>query len=165
MSEEKITYWYQEPWAWFVAAIPLGTVVACFFLVTILSEHSVELVVDDYYKKGKAINMQLDKIKQAKSWGISALVKVEDDRIVLDINKNSQAPEFPVLNIDFYHATMSVKDLNVTASKRGDGKYSAILDKKLTGNWRITVTPHDNSWKIQQKVSLPYSDTIILLPK
>ena len=52
------TSWYQEPWAWLVFILPFTAVVAGIATFIIANTNPDTLVVGDYYKKGKAINLE-----------------------------------------------------------------------------------------------------------
>ena len=63
------TPWYKEPWAWLVFFLPFSAVVAGIGTVIIANTDADTLVAGDYYKKGKAINLELTKIKRAQKLG------------------------------------------------------------------------------------------------
>ncbi len=164
-ENEELRPWYKEPWTWFLIIVPITSVTASFSMIQTFNQTNVEMVVDDYYKKGKAINQELSRIKKAKSYGISAFLTVNNGQLLLDLNKNKQAPEMAALVISFYHATQGKRDFNLMATQRANGTYFAQLPEALTGNWQITVEPHDKQWKIQQRITLPAEDKLILLPR
>ena len=80
LSKEDIfmkTSWYQEPWAWLVFILPFTAVVAGIAHVYYSQHRSRRaLVVGDYYKKGKAINLELGKVRQAQKLGMSFGLKL-----------------------------------------------------------------------------------------
>ena len=59
------TSWYREPWAWLVFILPFTAVVAGIATYIIANSDPDTLVVGDYYKTGKAINLQVAKVKHA----------------------------------------------------------------------------------------------------
>ena len=64
--------WYKEPWPWLLAIMPLTAVIAGGFTVWFAVTSSDGLVVDDYYKQGKAINQTKERDRQAQLLGIRA---------------------------------------------------------------------------------------------
>ncbi len=70
--------WYRQFWPWFLIALPATVVVAGFVTLYIANRHADDLVVDDYYKDGLAINQQLEKKAQAEAAGLSASLLVLD---------------------------------------------------------------------------------------
>ncbi|EWH12276.1 hypothetical protein DS2_01105 [Catenovulum agarivorans DS-2] len=164
MTNEDVRPWYKEPWPWVLIAIILIPVLVAAVRLSIYREYKVEMVVDDYYKKGKAINQEFDREKLASEYGIAIFADITDDSIVLDLNANRKAPRPASLIVSFYHATQSVKDQSVMATQRADGKYSAILDKSTAGKWQLTIEPHDKKWKVQKTITLPSKDKVLITP-
>ena len=164
MTEVGVRPWYKEPWPWVLIAIILIPVVVAAVRLSIYREYKVEMVVDDYYKKGKAINQEFDREKLAAEYGIAIFAEITEDSIVLDLNANRKAPEPANLIVSFYHATQSIKDQSVMATRRADGKFSALLDKSTIGKWQLTVEPNDKKWKVQKTIALPYTGKILITP-
>jgi len=67
--KSMVTPWYKEPWAWLVFFLPFSAVVAGIATYIIANHEPDALVIGEYYKEGKAINLQLAKIKQLKNLG------------------------------------------------------------------------------------------------
>ncbi|MCU4674530.1 FixH family protein [Catenovulum sp. 2E275] len=157
--------WYKEPWPWVLIAIILIPMLVAAVRLSIYNDYKVEMVVDDYYKKGKSINQEFAREKLAKTYNLSALVNFTEHNIVLDLNHNEQAPEIASLIISFYHSTQGFKDFNLMATARADGKFTAVLpEKDLSGKWQLTLEPHDKRWKIQKNIHLPDANQIIITP-
>ena len=72
--------------------------------------------------------------------------------------------ELPVLNIKFYHPTQEKKDFNLTLTPDGNGDFRHYFDKVIQGKWRITLTPFENHWKIENTVYLPQENFINIKP-
>lgn len=158
------TSWYQEPWAWLVFLLPLSAVIAGISTVIIANTNPDTLVVDDYYKKGKAINQELSKVKQAQKLGIAFELKLSDDELI--IKPTGIEKEFPLLNVNFYHPTLSDRDFSLVLTANGNGNFSHYFpsNKNISGKWRITITPFENHWKIQSLITLPQSEFIDISP-
>ncbi|GLX80262.1 hypothetical protein tinsulaeT_36020 [Thalassotalea insulae] len=157
------TPWYKEPWAWFVFILPLSAVVAGITTVIIANTDADSLVVGDYYKKGKAINLELSKIKQAQKLGIEFALKLSNNELV--IKPTGIEKQFPLLNVNFYHPTQQEKDFYLAMTADGNGNFRQTLDHDVRGKWRITISPFENHWKIQNTITLPQSDFIEITPK
>jgi len=141
------TSWYREPWAWFVFILPFTAVVAGIATFIIANTDPDPLVVGDYYKKGKAINLELGKVKQAQKLGMSFGLKLVDDQ--LTIRPTGIEKTFPLLNVNFFHPTIT---------------HYFEADQNVTGKWRVTISPFENHWKIQNVITLPQSDFIAIKP-
>ena len=49
--------WYKQVWPWVLIAIPLATMLKAVHSIYLMNQQSPDLVVDDYYAEGKAINV------------------------------------------------------------------------------------------------------------
>jgi hypothetical protein len=164
------TSWYKEPWAWLVFFLPFSAVVAGITTYIIANTNPDTVVVDDYYKKGKAINLELGKIKIAQKLGMRFSLKYHNNELV--IRPTGIEKEFPVLNVNFYHPTQENKDFYLALTADGNGDFRHLFDTSvnvtsdinINGKWRITITPFENHWKIQQTITLPQSEFIELIP-
>lgn len=61
--------WYRQFWPWFLILLPASVVVASLYTMYLASSGADDLVVDEYYKDGLAINRQLEKSNAARRWG------------------------------------------------------------------------------------------------
>ena len=156
------TAWYKEPWAWLVFILPFTAVVAGIATVFIANHEPDALVVGDYYKKGKAINLELSKVKHAQKLGIKFAIKFDSNQLV--VKPTGIEKEFPVLNINFYHPTQADKDFYLALTADGNGLFRHHVEQPINGKWRITITPFENHWKVQNTLSLPQSEFVDFLP-
>lgn len=154
--------WYKEPWAWLVFILPFTAVVAGITTVIIANTNPDTLVVGDYYKKGKAINLELGKVKQAQKLGMRFGLKLVDNQLI--IKPTGIEKEFPLLNVNFYHSTLAQKDFYLALTADGNGNFTQHIDQDVTGKWKITISPFEGHWKIQSTITLPQSEFIDISP-
>ncbi|MDA8621492.1 FixH family protein [Psychrosphaera sp.] len=147
------TAWYKNGWVWLIIALPALTVVAGIATVVITSLNQPEMVVDDYYKKGKAINQELTLYQAYTDSGIQLDVRLEGQRFEL---KSSEV--LSAIKINLVHSTQGKRDLNFVMTPNAVGTYTKTLDTALTGKWTVFVEPMDGTWKVQQKLAFPNSD-------
>ncbi|MGB1198339.1 MAG: FixH family protein [Thalassotalea sp.] len=157
------TSWYKEPWAWLVFILPFTAVVAGIATFIIANANPDALVVGDYYKKGKAINLELSKIKLAQKLGMKFELKFHQKNLI--IKPTGIERVFPLLNVNFYHPTLAEKDFYLALTPDGNGNFRHQFDQEISGKWRITLTSFENNWKIQNVISLPQSQFIEIVPK
>ena len=62
--------WYKQFWPWFLIALPATVVIWTIMTVIVFTQNSVDLVTEDYYKKGKGINVDISKVNIAKELGL-----------------------------------------------------------------------------------------------
>lgn len=156
------TSWYKEPWAWLVFILPFTAVVAGIATYIIANTNPDTLVVGDYYKKGKAINLELTKIKQAQKLGMRFSLKLTNNELV--IKPTGIEKEFPLLNLNFYHPTLAEKDFTLALTPDGNGYFRHDFDTPVSGKWRLTMSSFENNWKIQNTITLPQSEFIDIIP-
>lgn len=158
----KITPWYKEPWAWLVFFLPFTAVVAGINTYIIANEEPDPLVVGEYYKVGKSINLQVAKVKRAQKLGMRFSLQMNDKKLV--ITPTGIEKSFPMLNVHFFHPTLEGKDFSLKLTPDGNGIFRHEFSEVITGKWKITLTPFDNDWKIQDTIGLGQEQVIDLIP-
>ncbi|WP_286261804.1 FixH family protein [Thalassotalea atypica] len=156
------TPWYKEPWAWLVFFLPFSAVVAGIATFIIANNDPDDLVVGDYYKKGKAINLQLSKIKHAQKLGMRFSLKLIDNELV--VVPTGIEKTFPLLNVNFYHPTQEEKDFYLALTPDGNGHFRHQFEQSISGKWKLTIAPFENHWKIDSTITLPQSEFIEIKP-
>ena len=99
------TPWYKQFWPWFLIAVPLITLVMGGVLLKLAISTEDSLVVDDYYKEGKAINARLDKEAIAKRKNITTELTITDGSIAVKFHSGIPQ-EGNALKLNFYHVTI-----------------------------------------------------------
>jgi hypothetical protein len=163
MQENDDTPWYKQFWPWFLIALPLSSVIVGSQVFRLAADGTNSMVVDDYYKEGRAINARLDKIEKARTLGISTTILIEAGNIELTFV--SGAPETgEALKLDFFHVTQADKDFVILLTRDASGVYRSNEEFPLLGTWRLRLTPLNEDWKIQARVTLPNSATFEFNP-
>ena len=157
------TPWYKQFWPWFLIAVPIITLIMGGVLLKLAISTEDSLVVDDYYKEGKAINATLDKEIMARKRNITTELTVNDGSIALKFHSGIPQ-EGTALKLSFYHVTLEERDTSILLARDAQGVYRGSTEVSLDGKWRISLTPIDESWKIQNVVQLPYSGAIKFNP-
>ena len=80
---EQISYWYREPWAWVVFLLPLKAIVVGIPYYIIANTNPDPIVIGDYYKKGKYINMEVSKVKLAQKLGMKFALKMTGNELII----------------------------------------------------------------------------------
>ncbi len=122
------------------------------------------MVVDDYYKKGKAINLELSKFNKAKALYLHGDLNVADDKVTFTFTKGD-ASNVHSLKMSFYHRTIKANDFDVSLMKNAHGDFTALLDTHVDGAYTVFIEPIDNSWKLKEDVILPTDKTISISPE
>jgi hypothetical protein len=154
MQEKDTKPWYKQFWPWFLIAIPCSSLIVGSFVIRFAYDGTNSLVVDDYYKEGRAINARLDKIERAVEMGITTQLDVQQGSIALEFLTNPPASG-EALKLDFFHVTLADRDFDVLLTRDASGIYRSNVDNPIQGKWRLRLMPLDENWKIQDTVNLP----------
>ncbi len=146
--------WYKQFWPWFLIALPMTVVVGTLYTVFIFSQNSVSLVAEDYYKKGKGINIDISKVNIAKENNLNAEVSADSNVIVIAFNKG-KLEHFPALNATFTHRTLANRDFSQLITADAKGNYRITLESAIEGPWFIELEPHNKEWLVQGRVTFP----------
>lgn len=152
--------WYKQLWPWILIAIPVVTALKAVHTVVVMQQHSPDLVVDDYYKAGRAINMQLAKYREAALRNLDAHVLVAGNRAVVRFAENTVLDGS--VHLDFYHPTLAERDFALDAERSGELLYVATLPITPTGKWQLVVSDASKEWKLRTTLLLPATTEIKL---
>lgn len=147
--------WHQEPWVWTLIAIPFTAVAFGFFMLYTATIYKDDLVVDDYYKDGKAINQRLAMDEAAARLGVIAVLDASGGLVV-------EGASDAALAVNFYHVTSRDLDRQYVAVPEEDGFYRVeegfgdLFNKP--GIWYLEVRGVDANWRVRQRVVMPQPD-------
>ncbi|WP_081587541.1 FixH family protein [Paraglaciecola arctica] len=163
MQSDIPKIWYKQFWPWFLIIVPLTSMVLSFTMMNLAFNSEDSMVIDDYYKEGRAINLKIHKLQQAELLNISTKAQVFADYV--EVIFISGAPENgEALTLDFHHSTQEFKDFSVTLLRDASGTYRAPFTEGVSGKWQISLHPFDGNWKIQKVISLPQATPFDLNP-
>lgn len=128
--------WYRHFWPWFLMALPATVVVAGVWTAFIAHEHADDLVVDDYYKDGLAINQQLAKKQRAQELGLTAALHFSDD--VVTVTLTGPMPDSG-LRLLLSHPVEADRDFAVPLVRTATGAYRGSLDQAVAPHWHWTL--------------------------
>lgn len=159
----KPSPWYKQFWPWFLIAIPVISIGLSINLLRLALSGQDSMVIEDYYKEGKAINMRLEKVRRAEELGIKTLLSIDGQSVLLEFTQS--APEQgTALKLFFQHPTLEENDVQLLLTRDRVGRYSAILPRPVSGKWHLTLEPFDQQWRIYQVVGLPQQQPIVFIP-
>jgi hypothetical protein len=138
--------WYRQFWPWFLIALPGSVVVAALYTVSIAMRHADDLVVDDYYKTGLAINQQLEKQRVAEAAGMRAEIDILARRLQVRL---AGVPFGEPLRLRLSHPLEADRDFNVQLNSAAPGLYLAELPADVAPNWHWTLDAgEDSPWRL-----------------
>ena len=142
--------WYRQFWPWFLITLPACVVVAGFFTLYIANRGADDLVVDDYYKVGLAINRQLEKQQRATDQGISATLQFSAETVTVKTTGPVVAGE---LHLRMSHPMEADRDFDVTLSRISEELYRGRLTQPVAPRWHWTLQLQaPDGWRLDGSV-------------
>ena len=122
------------------------------------------LVVDDYYKRGKAINLDLARDDAAARYQLRATIELDlrDNRMQLQL-ESATAVLPKTLTFSLLHPTQPGHDQLISLQHAGDGVYYGAIDEVARGNWYLQLEADD--WRLSGDMQIPLTEKVVLLPQ
>jgi len=171
LDDDQGLPWYKYRWPWVLLAIPMSAVAFGMVMIYTATYYPDDLVVDNYYKEGMAINRTLAMDAQAAALGVKAILDVEPDgTITLALAGASDV----VVTASLFHVTDSAKDQFVILYPDENAGLSdpvqvytgqdPSMAKSLTsaGVWYVELRGGDKPWRLRQRVQTPIKALEIL---
>lgn len=137
-------------------AIPFVAVLFGIFMVVVAFYFPDDVVVDDYYKDGMAINRHISKDEKSAELGISlTLADRSSSSLSFAINHADEA----ALLLRLFHVTDKALDREFVLVRQQDGRYLAsdpgllVLDED--GIWYMEVESAERQWRLRGRIRAP----------
>lgn len=148
--------WYRQFWPWFIMALPASAVVAGISTVIIAVKNQDSLVRDDWYKEGKAINLNMARDNAAGQLGIVADIKIDalTGEVTAGLQHKDTSASLPAqLLLVFTHPTRAEADQSIVMQRHADGRYHGLLQRALQGRFDIELG--DTQWRLLASHNFP----------
>lgn len=156
--------WHRQFWPWFLIFLPFTSIVAGFTLLYFALDGADGMVIDDYYKVGRAYNRNLERDQRAEAQGIRGQLTVSADGIA-DLVLLSNTPLNEVaLNLTLMHPTERDLDQVLPLVQGMQGTWSANVGQISRAQWYVRVEDQAETWRIAGRAWLPSDDMLSLLP-
>lgn len=143
--------WYQHRSPWLLMLGPAIVVVAGLTTAWLAIDTDDGLVVEDYYKEGKAINRVLKREQAALALGLAATVRFEAAGHLLRVSLNAReagAALPATIEVLFSHPTRAGEDRSVRLQRAPDGDYVATATPPGEAVWHVLVQDPDGEWRL-----------------
>jgi hypothetical protein len=161
MSEKRP--WYAEPWVWLMITFPLAAVIGGMITIYLAVSTSDGLVVDDYYKRGKAINVDLARDRAAARYGLQAQLDIDLQNNRIHLQLAAPAAVRPdAVRLSLLHPTRAGHDQVLLLQQAADGGYSGGMDELTRGNWYLQLEAGD--WRLFGSMRVPAEAPVVLSP-
>lgn len=142
--------WYRHSGPWLLMAGPFVVVLAGLATAWIATKNADELVADDYYKRGKAINMDLKRDTAASQMQLTADIFMSDDHRHIRLQLKGK-PDFKSparLKLKLIHPTKMELDQEVVLQLQSGNMYEAALRTAVDGRRHISIEDLENRWRL-----------------
>ncbi len=144
--------WYRHFWPWFLMALPASVVVAALWTGYIANKHADDLVVDEYYKDGLAINVQLAKKQRAAELGLSARLRFNGDLVTVEL---SGPVKDSGLRLLLSHPMEADRDFALPLVRVAPGVYRGSLEQAIAPHWHWTLQGlRRDDWRLDGDVQV-----------
>jgi hypothetical protein len=161
MAETK--RWYAEPWVWLLIALPMSAVIGGMITIYLAVTTSDGLVVDDYYTRGKAINMDLARDVAAASHDLRARLDLDPASRRITLSLESRDNLHPAhVQFSLLHPTRPGNDQVILLQPAGPDAYAGTLQEMRDGNWYVQLEADD--WRLSGALRTPRDTVVVLTP-
>ena len=171
LMDKRPDPWYKHRWPWLLMAGPVAVLVAGFITMWISFSGADALVVDDYYKQGKAINQDLRRDRAAASLGLSLALRYDAASGTLvgqlhraTVGTASDSAANTALNLILVHPTVPGKDIRLVATPDRSGVFSVALPLLERAHWQVQMEDADRSWRLHGEWAWPQQKSIDIRP-
>lgn len=149
--DQDTTPWYRQFWPWFLIALPGTVVVVSFHLLYTAYKHSDDLVVDQYYKVGLAINRQLERKERAEALALAAQFTITNQQVTAHLDGPVTAE---TLEMTFSHPMEADRDFSIPLQRVGPGIYNGQLTARVAERWHWILSDGvGNEWRLDGVIS------------
>lgn len=158
---EPVRPWYRHRWPWLIMLGPAAVIVAGIHTTWIAFTMQDALVVDDYYKQGKAINMDLrrDRVAASLQMRMSLRYDAAAGKLLGSVSGISRDVK---LKISLIHSTQPDKDVKLIAHPDQDGHFAVDLPLLDMARWQVLVENENRDWRLNGAWSWPQQKQVEL---
>jgi hypothetical protein len=155
--------WYSEPWVWLVIALPLTAVIGGGVTLWLAVSTSDGLVIDDYYQRGKEINLDLARDKAALRRGVSAEMTLDAAANAVAVHLADMQGGWPNrIRLSLLHPTRAGHDVVIDLLHAGSGNFHGSLPAPASGHWYVQLEADD--WRLSGTLQVPQLAPLVMVP-
>jgi hypothetical protein len=155
--------WYSHRWPWFLMIGPVVVLVGGGVAGSLALSRPDAMVVDDYYKQGKAINQDLRRDRAATALAIAFEASYDAGTGGLSgVVTSGGAPLQAPLHIYLAHPTQPGKDLQLLARPGSDGRFAVPVAKLEATHWQVVVEGARREWRVARSWSWPRESALAI---
>lgn len=141
--------WYTHRWPWFLMLGPATVLVGGAFAAWLALGHPDAMVVDDYYKQGRAINQDLRRERAASvlHLALHARYAPGPGRLEGRIESFGQPLAAP-FTLRLNHPTQPGKDLVLQVPVDAQGRFSLAVPGLEPTHWQVSAEGGRQAWRL-----------------
>lgn len=148
MNSEQVEPWYKQFWPWVLIGLPMSVVIASIITVYIAISGQSDMVVDDYYKKGKGINLELSRYEKAVELNLSFDLQISETAMTIVYHNKSMKDA--QLALRFIHPTLADNDFAVKMVKISPNSLQVALPKAFhPSKWTVFLEDTKGVWRVR----------------
>ena len=147
--------WYAHRWPWLLMLGPATVLVGGAVAAWLALDHPDAMVVDDYYKQGKAINQDLRRDRVASSMQLALQLRYDGGRLQGWIESAGRPFAVP-FTIRLAHPTLPERDLALLVKPGANGEFSVPLPVLEQTHWQVVVEGERRDWRLAKSWSWPH---------
>jgi hypothetical protein len=156
--------WKQEPLVWLLIAIPGSAIIMGIVIITLAIQSETGLVVDDYYKQGKEINLVLK--RDIKATQLKLVANFEFDQIngKVKIKLDSKLYQYSgeIILLKLLNATRAGLDQTIKITPTGNHGFEGDMTPLQNGRWYVHL--ETEAWRLTGDIQIPSSTRVTLTP-
>jgi hypothetical protein len=156
------TPWYTHRWPWLLMIGPASVLVAGSVATWLALGHPDAMVVDDYYKQGKAINQDLRRDRVASAMQLALHLRYEGGRLRGRIESFGRPLGAP-FTIHLAHPTLPQRDLSLLVRPDADGAFSVPLPVLEQTHWQVVVEGNLRDWRLARSWRWPRQQELAIV--
>ncbi len=155
--------WYRHRWPWLLMVGPVAVLIAGFITAWISFAGADALVVDDYYKKGKAINQDLRRDRAAATLRLSASVRYDAAEGAV-IGRLQGAGTAGAVVVQLIHPTVPAKDIRQSVTTDASGAFRLSIPLLDRARWQVQIEDTAGAWRLHGDWHWPEQKNIDIRP-
>ena len=154
LQQESAAPWYRHRWPWFIMLGPVAVMLATLVTVLLAVRQPDAMVVDDYYRQGKAINQDLRRDRMASALRLHAALRYDAAAGRLSGRLESfERPMAVPFRLLLAHPTQPDKDLALDAFPDAGGDFAVRLPALEMTHWQVVIEDEGRQWRLARSWS------------
>ena len=154
--------WYTHRWPWLLMLGPASVLVGGAIATWLALDHPDAMVVDDYYKQGKAINQDLRRDRVATAMQLALHLRYEGGRLQGRIESFGRPLAVP-FTVKLAHPTLPQRDLSLLIKPDAQGVFSIALPVLEQTHWQLVAEGNMRDWRLARSWDWPRQSSLEIL--